>query len=615
VHNGSVEVTLSTSTPGATIRYRTDGKPISFFYPGTLYTGPITLAPGSHEITARAYRDGYYKSDVASSGEIVVSSTKLPAPTIYPDGGQFAGETTVFLSSTVMGADIHYTLDGSTPTTASAVYDTPIAITTSTTVKARAYLSGYTPSDVTTATFDILEQAAAPLITPNGGVHNGSVQVTLSTSTPGATIRYTDNGAEPTSYSPLYLAPIVLDAGQHTIKARAFLPGSQPSATASASFTVYESPDGTVENPTMDPFNTRYYVAPFTITMHTDTPGATIYYTMQDGSLPPDPTTSSTPYTGPFTVSTNGNWYFKMRAFKTGATPSGVVQSGMLSLGPPSGTTNMPTVTPNGGTFTNTVQVTLSTPDQFETFYYTTDGSEPASGPPSPPPSFQYNAPFNVSRPTTVRAQAYRPFFSSGGIASAEFTFVCDTPTITPSGGTFSEEVEIQMSTGTSNAKIYYTLDGSEPDESDTEYTGPFTLPEGDYAIKARCFRSVLDYEPSDTALSVVVVQSEPVAPTFTQQPVNKVAFEGQQVTFGAEATGMPAPMYQWQRDGINLAGQTEPALTIAAARPGDAGRYRLLAWNSAGEVYSQEVTLTVNSSDPGGPSDDYNVYMPLLID
>lgn len=173
------------------------------------------------------------------------------------------------------------------------------------------------------------------------------------------------------------------------------------------------------------------------------------------------------------------------------------------------------------------------------------------------------------------------------------------------------------------NAKIYYTLDGSEPDESATEYTGPFTLAVGNHVVKARCYRNPQNYEPSATAVNVVVVQPEPVAPTFIQQPVNKVAYEGQQVTFGAEATGVPAPMYQWQRDGINLAGQTEPELTIAAARPGDAGTYRLLAWNSAGEVYSQEVTLTVNSSsdpgpgdpgDPGDPDYDYDMYMPLLI-
>ncbi|MFW5942216.1 MAG: chitobiase/beta-hexosaminidase C-terminal domain-containing protein [Chloroflexota bacterium] len=603
------QVTIATDTPGATIRYRTDGRSISFFYPGTLYSGPITLEPGSYEIVARAYRDGYYKSDLAHSGEIVVNPTTLPAPTLSPDGGQFAGEAMVSMQTTVIGADIHYTLDGSTPTTSSPIFDTAIPLITSATVKARAFLSGYTPSPVTEAAFDIVEQAAAPVITPNGGAHTGSAEVELSTTTPGATIRYTDNGAEPTSFSTLYEEPFVLGAGQHTVRAKAFLEGSQPSSTSTASFTVYESPDGTVEDPTMTPFHTQYFVEPFTISMHTDTEGATIYYTMQDGSLPPDPTESDTEYSGPFTISSNGDWYFKMRAYKNEATPSGTVQSGMLSLGNALGTTNAPTISPNGGVFTNTVQVSVSSPDNFETFFYTTDGSDPVAVPPVTPPSKQYNGPFNVSAPTTVSARAYRPFFASGGIASADFTFVCDTPAISPAGGTFTETATIELSTGTDNARIYYTLDGSEPDEGDTEYSGPFILEEGDHVVKARCFRT--NYEPSATAVSVVMVQPEPVAPSFTLQPAGQTVDEGQEVTFTAEATGVPAPQYQWQRDGIDLAGQTEPELTIAAARPGDAGRYRLVAWNSAGETASVEALLTVRSAGGGG---SYELYMPMLV-
>ena len=64
-YNQPHQATITTNTPGATIRYRTDGRSPSFFYPGTEYTGPITLEPGEYEITARGYKDGYYKSDTA----------------------------------------------------------------------------------------------------------------------------------------------------------------------------------------------------------------------------------------------------------------------------------------------------------------------------------------------------------------------------------------------------------------------------------------------------------------------------------------------------------------------------------------------------------------------
>lgn len=55
------QVTITTATPGATIRYRTDGRDPSTAYPGTLYTGPITLNQGTYQITARAYKDGLYE--------------------------------------------------------------------------------------------------------------------------------------------------------------------------------------------------------------------------------------------------------------------------------------------------------------------------------------------------------------------------------------------------------------------------------------------------------------------------------------------------------------------------------------------------------------------------
>src|SRR5690606_1718996 len=63
-YNQPHQVTITTNTPGAEIRYRTERRSVSPFCPATLYTGPITLPPGNHDITARAYRDGYYKSDV-----------------------------------------------------------------------------------------------------------------------------------------------------------------------------------------------------------------------------------------------------------------------------------------------------------------------------------------------------------------------------------------------------------------------------------------------------------------------------------------------------------------------------------------------------------------------
>lgn len=153
VYNQPHTVTITTATPGATIRYRTDGRAPSFFYPGTLYTGPIVLDTGTYEITARGYKDGYYKSETAYSGVVIVNPLVLPTPTIYPAGGSFGNEVTVYIGSTVLGADIRYTIDGSEPMQISPEYDNPIVLNSSATVQARIYLDGYTESPVNAQEF------------------------------------------------------------------------------------------------------------------------------------------------------------------------------------------------------------------------------------------------------------------------------------------------------------------------------------------------------------------------------------------------------------------------------------------------------------------------------
>ncbi|HFD80513.1 MAG TPA: hypothetical protein ENK05_09015, partial [Gammaproteobacteria bacterium] len=97
------------------------------------------------------------------------SGAALPtveAPTISPNGGVFANPVTVTLSTGTAGADIYYTVDGSNPTTGSTLYTAPFQVVVDTTVKARAVLSGYTDSAVSSATFQIQAQ-----LLPAGLVH------------------------------------------------------------------------------------------------------------------------------------------------------------------------------------------------------------------------------------------------------------------------------------------------------------------------------------------------------------------------------------------------------------------------------------------------------------
>src|SRR5215471_11957391 len=78
-------------------------------------------------------------------------------------------------------------------------------------------------------------------ISPNGGSFTSSVSVMLQTATSGGSIYYTTDGSAPTQSSTLYVGALALTSSA-TVKAIAFKSGSNPSAVASAAFTVGTPP-------------------------------------------------------------------------------------------------------------------------------------------------------------------------------------------------------------------------------------------------------------------------------------------------------------------------------------------------------------------------------------
>jgi len=80
----------------------------------------------------------------------------VATPTANPPGGTaVASGTPVTLSCATSGVTIYYTTNGSTPTTGSTPYSSPISITTGTTLKAIAVKSGMNNSTVLTAAYTV----------------------------------------------------------------------------------------------------------------------------------------------------------------------------------------------------------------------------------------------------------------------------------------------------------------------------------------------------------------------------------------------------------------------------------------------------------------------------
>lgn len=89
-------------------------------------------------------------------------------------------------------------------------------------------------------------------------------------------------------------------------------------------------------------------------------------------------------------------------------------------------------------------------------------------------------------------------------------------------------------------------------------------------------------------------------APTITTQPQSQTVTAGASATFSVQATGSPAPTYQWTRNGANITGATGANLSLNNISIASAGTYAVLVTNSAGSVTSAGAILTVNPPSAG---------------
>lgn len=341
VYADSVDVTITASTTAtqsvaqplrtmraaaaapATIKYTTDTRPPSTDSP--TYTGSLKVTSNT-VVQAVAVTSGVVSAPVSANYTIIV------APTIYPASGTYQAPLTVVLSDVNALANIHYTIDGTTPTTSSPTYSTPLVLNASTTIQCLAAIDGVA-SSVVSASYVL--PTTAPTISPDAGVYEFTQPITI-TAEDNATIYYTLDGTTPTTASTLYSTPITLD---HSAKVSAIaVYGTNASVAATKIYEiVYPNPTQSLSTLYYDATAQQYlwkskslasptfslasgtYGSNQTLTLTADST-ATIYYTI-DGSVP---SALSTKYTSSIAITTN----VVVKAIAIAGTTSSSVSSG-----------------------------------------------------------------------------------------------------------------------------------------------------------------------------------------------------------------------------------------------------------------------------------------------
>jgi len=207
---------------------------------GVMLKGVALSMVGTINLTAAYTGDSLYAASTSTAYPFTGSSTTAVAPVFSPAAGSYPTAQSVTLSSTTAGASIHYTLDGSTPTSKSNTYASAIPVNASLTISAIAIAAGYTNSSVAKGAYIIETPAAAPVFSPPAGKYTGTKNVTLKSTTPGATIYYTVNGATPTTASVKYSGAIPISAST-TLQAIATATNYTSSTVTTAVYTITRS--------------------------------------------------------------------------------------------------------------------------------------------------------------------------------------------------------------------------------------------------------------------------------------------------------------------------------------------------------------------------------------
>ncbi len=523
---------------------------------------------GNYTVSGRWSHDGT-GTDMGSTNLVIASTTntlviptqpsKVSLPVIVP---AFSSTLPVSITITdaVAGVQFFYTLDGSTPTTNSALYAGSLTLSNLTTLRVRGYLAGWLFSDSTVGNFGALTNDAgssvslvrtipsntkdAPQVTltatPQGNVHCYTVTETVPLGLTPSNI--TQNAvwnatSQTLKWGPFTNQAVVMSyqlygmAGAFACSGQASVDGYPWPVTGQSNLLVTSTVNGSapvapvqLPKPQLTPANSN--ALPVTVTATCAVGTAQLRYTL-DGTTP---TTNSTLYVSSLPFPTNV--IFRVRAFQAGYTASDTAvgyyepAASLTSLTVTRVITNSPGYAP---------LVTLTAVPVGNVSSYTVTESLPYG-----------LTPFNISAAGVWNASAltvkWGPFSNQTQTLSYQVCGTTGTNQIAGSGSVDGFPVAI---TGNTNVVVDLSL-----------------MPAS-------------------------------AAPAITVQPLSQPQAVGYPLVLYVNAVGAPSPAYQWRFNGTNLLGATSPVFSVASFQSANAGAYDVMVSNAIGVVTSQVATVT----------------------
>ena len=148
------------------------------------------------------------------------------------------------------------------------------------------------------------------------------------------------------------------------------------------------------------------------------------------------------------------------------------------------------------------------------------------------------------------------------------------------------------------------------PGATASSYTTPLAASGDDAVFSVTVSNAAGTATSRDARLTV----SAPlVPPSILTQPSDHSVLEGESAFFQVVADGSPPLVYQWQRNGVDIPGATDPSYATAPLAIGDDAIFSVTIKNAAGTARSNDVLLTVSTASITVDSTTVTVDSTLL--
>ncbi|HEY4743625.1 MAG TPA: chitobiase/beta-hexosaminidase C-terminal domain-containing protein, partial [Desulfuromonadaceae bacterium] len=404
----------------------------------------------------------------------------VPITTASPVGGTYSNSVTVTLSTT-QGGTIYYTIDGTTPTTASPAYTGSITLaptaTQSYTVKYFAVSQSGTVETVKSTAYTVHVSDLIGSIQINSGAaytKGTAVTLTLSATDPQgvASMQFSNDGttySTPETYATSKSWTLASGDGLKTV----YVKYIDTLGTAYPAYTAQITLDTVVPTTTATP-PPGVYAGSVSVALTASEPG-TIYYTT-DGT---QPSSTSKVYTGPIPLTSPVTGTMTLKFFSVDRAGNAETPQSLVYTIHQTDLSGAAVVINGGVGFTKSRNVTLALsatdPDGVTQMQVACDGSTYAAVEP-----FATTKSCVLSAGDGLKTVSVK-FMDGLGVwypaISGQITLDTTPPvtSITPAAGTYDGTVKVTLSPN-ETATIYYTTDGTTPTTASPVYSGPITL-------------------------------------------------------------------------------------------------------------------------------------------